>query len=217
MINNILKSKIEYFNENIINNIDKLKPYYEHDFIVFCQLSTLIYENLNCLLLGLNQASIFTTNHLLERMLKVALTDFHTKGHYIGDTNLNIKLGEAKKMYDRSILNSTIRFAHEQNIISDDEKTKLIELKNEFRNPYSHADIGTIIKDVPTTFKGFMFNINNVKEVILKKEQIPRTEKTVSSFISDQYHQYDIAQLKAFDYFKNIFEIMISIDKRYTQ
>ncbi len=126
-------------------------------------------------------------------MLKVALIEFHTKGYYIGNCELNEKIEEAKRLYDGAILNKTIMFAHEKNIISDDEKDRLIELKNEFRNPYSHAQIAAIIKDVPSTFKGFMFKFDDVKEAIKNKKDISAKEEIISSYISAQYHQYDIA------------------------
>ena len=65
-----LKEYIEHFGKEIVKNLDELNFYYKHEFIFFCEFRTIIYENLNCLLLGLYQASICMTNHLLERMLK---------------------------------------------------------------------------------------------------------------------------------------------------
>lgn len=87
MIKEDVQSKIEFFTDRVKNNIGGLYTYYEHNFIHFCELRSLIWGNINCLLFGLYQASIFTTNHLLERMLKHALFNFHTQGYYLAILN----------------------------------------------------------------------------------------------------------------------------------
>jgi len=214
-IKEIISSKVEFFNNKIIENIETLNPFYEHHFILFCNLNTLIYENINCLLLGLNQASIFTTNHLLERMLKVALMDFHTKGYYIGNPEFEIKLEEAKKLYDGKVLNDTINLSVEKSVITEDERKELINLKNEFRNPYSHAEVAKIIKDAPQTFTGFMGNFTGAIDAMTKGKKIPLQQITVPSYAFAQEHQFELAKTKAFDYFKQIFNLMILIDERY--
>lgn len=214
-IKEIILSKAKFFNDKIIENTADLNPFYEYHFILFCNLNTLIYENLNCLLLGLNQSSIFTTNHLLERMLKVALMDFHTKGYYIGNPDFEMKLEEAKKLYDGKVLHDTINLAVEKDIITEDERKELTNLKNEFRNPYSHAEAAKIIKDTPSAFTGFMGNFNEAIDAMKKGEQIPMQQITVSSYTFAQEHQFELAKIKAFDYFKQVFNIMVEIDKRY--
>jgi hypothetical protein len=214
-IKEITLSKADFFNNKIIENIQTLNSFYEHHFILFCNLNTLVNENINCLLLGLNQASIFTTNHLLERMLKVALMDFHTKGYYIGNPKFEIKLEEAKKLYDGKVLNDTINFAVAKSIITEDERKELINLKNEFRNPYSHAEAAKIIKDAPQTFTGFMGSFTEAMDAMTKGKQIPLKQITVPSYAFAQEHQFNLAQTKSFDYFKQIFNLMIEIDKRY--
>jgi hypothetical protein len=208
-------SKAQFFNDRIIENTEKLNLFYEHHFTLFCNLNTLVYEDLDCLLLGLNQASIFTTNHLLERMLKVALMDFYMKGYYIGNPDFDMKLEEAKKLYDGEVLGETINLATEKGIIAEDERKELTNLKNEFRNPYSHAEVAKIIKDAPPKFTGFMGNFSEAKDAMKKEEQIPMQQITVPSYAFAQEHQFEIAKSKAFDYFKQIFNIMVEIDKRY--
>ena len=210
------QSFIEQFTKTMSENIDKLIVFYNgYHFIMFCQLRKLLYENISCLLLGLNQASIFTTNHLLERMLKVALTETHTKGYFIGNPKFDKRVKEAKEKYDKATLNNTITYAFEQGIITEEEKTKLVELKNEFRNPFSHAQMSSIVKEVPPFFKGFSFNFSKIKEAMKKGEQIPMKEKIIPTDIFYQSYQSDIANEKAFDYLKTVYEIMIAIDKRY--
>lgn len=214
-IKETILSKAQFFNDRIIENIEKLNPFYEHHFTLLCNLNTLIYEDLNCLLLGLNQASIFTTNHLLERMLKVALMDFHLKGYYIGNPDFDMKLEEAKRLYDGKVLGETIRLAAEKCVITEDEQKELTNLKNEFRNPYSHAKAAKIIKEAPPIFTGFMVNLNDATDAMTKGNQIPMQQMTVPSYAFAQEHQFELAKSKAFDYFKQIFNIMVEIDKRY--
>jgi hypothetical protein len=212
-IKEAILSKAQFFNDRIIENLEKLSPFYEHHFYLFCDLD-IIYENLNCLLLGLNQSSIFTTNHLLERMLKVALMNFYIKGSYIGNPDFETKLEETKRLYDGKVLGETIRLAAEKDVITEDERKELTILKNEFRNPYSHAEAAKIIKDPPPT-TGFMADFNKVIDAMKKGEQIPMQQVTVPSYILAQKHQIELARIKAFDYFKQVFNIMIEIDKRY--
>ena len=208
-IKEIISSKTDSFNNKIIENIETLNPFYEHEFTLFCKLNTLIYENINCLLLGLNQASIFTTNHLLERMLKVALIDFHVKGYYIGNPEFGIKLEEAKTLYDGKVLNDTINLSVEKSVITEDERKVLINLKNNFRNPYSHAEAAKIIKDAPQTFTGSMLNCTGAIDAMTKGKKIPLQQIKVSSYAFAQEHQFILAQSNAFGYFKQIFNLMI--------
>lgn len=71
--------------------------------------------------------------------------------------------------------------------------------------------------DAPVNFTGFMFNINDVKESIIKGRSIRLGEKkeitTLSSTISQLYQQKYSEQM-ALDYFVTVYEIMINIDKK---
>lgn len=63
-------------------------------------------------------------------------------------------------------MNNTIAFALEKNIIVGDEKDELVALKNKFRNPYSHAEMNSIIKNISPTFSGFIFDFKDVENAL---------------------------------------------------
>ena len=189
-----LKEYIEHFGKEIVKNLDELNFYYKHEFIFFCEFRTIIYENLNCLLLGLYQASICMTNHLLERMLKHALIDFEMKGCYIGNPAFNENISAACK----------------KGIITEEEGGKLKELKNKYRNPYSHASVKKIISEKPELVKGWIG-----KFPVPEEDSKPLRNITVPSEIFSEYYQADIAKKEAFPYFKIVFGTMVAIDQRY--
>jgi hypothetical protein len=209
-------SKVKYFRENILKNMRALERFYNHKFYLFAEQKILIDENLDCLLIGLNQASIVTTNHLMERMLKVALIKFHTMHFSVGDPELQTKLGEAKQKYDGKYLFESIKNAFDRKIINEEEKKELLEFKDKFRNPYSHAEISKIVTDTPSTFSGHLFSFKEIENALQKGEKIPVGEKTeVPTDIMYQIIQVDKADCVSFDYFQQVFTIMCNIDERY--
>jgi len=213
---NEITLKTDNYKNNIESNMVWLELYYNHKFLLYCQQKILIDEILDCLLVGLNQASIFATNHLLERMLKVALITNEKQGVYIGDIDYTSKYNEAKAKYDSQTLSNNIKYAFEQGIINEEEKNELFSLKDNFRNPYSHATMGIILKNFPQSISGFMgANISDGINALQEGKQIPLSEKNdIPTDIMGQYIQKDIAKDIAFEYFKRIFNIMCKIDDR---
>lgn len=207
------QSKVEFFTDRIKKNIGGLNDYYEHNFIHFCELRSLIWENINCLLLELYQASIFTTNHLLERMLKHALFNFHTLGYYIGNPEFDKKVDESIKLYDNKILFETINMALKKGIINQDERDELNKWREEVRNPYSHAESSKIIKN-NTLFKGILIDLKQVEEAKARGIPTPSQSVEIPPFAISPYIQSEIAQEIAQGYFKRVFEIMVAIDER---
>jgi len=114
-------------------------------------------------------------------------------------------------------LYDSLKAAYEQNLITDLEKSILNEFRQKIRNPFSHAEIKKIINDAPPKFTGFMFNINDVKESLIKGVPIPQGEKkeitTLSSTFS-QLYQKDFSEQIALNYFETVYSILINIDKK---
>lgn len=65
---------------SINESFEIVQPFYDSKLMVMVELTNLRNEILNCLLLGLYQASIFSTNHFLERLIKVSLVKNYTIG-----------------------------------------------------------------------------------------------------------------------------------------
>jgi len=112
------------------------------------ELDPLRYEITLCLTFGLYQAAITLTNHLLESLLKYALIYHHTlqmqqerqriDGHAI--EALIEWLSEGKSVYANKNLNYTINRACTLGLITQEQKNKLQEIRQAFRNAYGHAD-----------------------------------------------------------------------------
>lgn len=69
-----MKDYLQSKSNNLIEkNHETLKEYFDDKLFHFVSLTNLRNETLQCLLLELNQASIFTTNHFLERMIKLGI------------------------------------------------------------------------------------------------------------------------------------------------
>ena len=212
--NQKIKEKANLFSDSITQNMPKLESFHNVHFYIFCQQEFLVNEALNCLLLGLNHASIYTTNHLLEKILKVALINKHTAGLHIGDTGFNKKEAEAQKLYDGEKLNNNINKAFKLEILTENEKDKLHELRKNFRNPYSHAETAPFLKDLPQTFVGVMGSISEGIVALQTNNPVSLKEISIPTSILGQHLQKENANQSAFDYFKVVFTIMCSIEKK---
>jgi len=204
--------------DSLNENYKKLELYYNDKLNHFISLNSLRNEILDCLTLNLNQASIFSTSHFLERMLKLSLITNHTLGlTYDDDINYNEKTFEAIRLYDRLNLSESIKINLDKKLINDDEVEILDYFRKKVRNPYSHAEIKKIIEDAPNEFTGFMFNLNDVMESLQKGEKIKEGEKKVITTYSStfaQIYQEDFSNQLALIYFESIYVIMKNIESR---
>lgn len=208
---------IVFFTQNIKDNYSALQSFYEYEFMCFCELRTVIYSNLNCLLLGLYIPSICTTNYLLERMMKLALYTFEMKGHHIGDDDFLSKMTMAKNQYDNKQLYDTIKLAHEKGIITDEEKESLDKLRCKLRNPYSHAELGKIISEVPSSINAIQVSTDKAIDELQAQQQISYTGISTPSYAIADFIQGHHAIFRAKECFVDVFNIMVAIDKRYRQ
>ncbi|WP_374445346.1 hypothetical protein [Epilithonimonas sp.] len=212
--------KSEYL-KLIESNYSNLSEYFKDNLYHFSALTSLRNEILQCLLLKLYQSSIFATNHFLERMIKLALINKHTINLNYSNLNLyNEKTKEAIILYDNLNLNESLKLAKQENLINDRELENLKDFKNKIRNPYSHAEIKKIIDKAPQNFKGYMFNIDEIKESLKKGETIEiREKKEITKFSSSisQFYQEKFSVAIAEYYFKEVYEILKNIENRLNQ
>src|SRR5690606_31157718 len=100
---------LSFLNNRIENNTNQYQEYFDMKLHSFCELEGLRKENIFCLILEFYQASIFTTNHLLERLLKLALIKNHTKGYNLSNYIIyNQMLQEAILQFDGKDMNHII-------------------------------------------------------------------------------------------------------------
>jgi hypothetical protein len=106
-------------------------------------------EICKCITFKCFQASITLTNHLLELLLKDSLI-FKDCGFAKLDSPEKLDIyGRAVDKFDNLELSVTINRARTADIITRDEKKKLHEFREKFRNAYSHAQKKKIFNDQP--------------------------------------------------------------------
>lgn len=205
------------FNNSIDRNFNSLESYFDYKLIQLCELVSLRNEVINCLLLELFQASIFTTNHLVERLIKMSLIKAHTiQFDYSQLDNYTEKLKESEAKFDSKKLSETLKLAVDDHLITQEQFAYLSDIRKNIRNPYSHAEIAKINKENPKAIVGFMFNIEDVKKSIIKNEQINLTNQieipSFSPAIAQMYQEQNAKEI-ALEYFERVYEIIIHIEK----
>jgi len=186
----------------------------------FCELNLLKNEILTCQIFELFQSSIFSTNHLLERMIKLSLIKSNTIGYNYSDIeNYTKKLKESEKEYDSLTLYKSLEKALEKQLITTEQYNYLINAKNEFRNPYSHAEVAKVIKN-DNDFRGFMFNISDVQEKLKEGKPLDIPKPIILPKFSPaiaQMLQENNSKEFAFEYFKSVFGILKDLENRITE
>lgn len=208
----------QYAELRIDRNYSLVERFFNHDLKFMSSLLSIRWEILNCLLLENNNASITLTNHFVERMLKLSLIQLETKDINLSEPEKYTKrILHAHKIYDHLKLHDTIKHNKKKQLISEEEFNYLNTTCKSFRDSYSHAQIEIINKKQPETFSGFMFNFENIKNNLVKGET--NFEKTkieipkVSPSIAQQY-QTESSRENALEYFSQVYEILINIEKR---
>ncbi len=124
----------------------------------FPELDPVRREVALCLVFGLPQAAITLTNHLLESLLKNALSYDYARKHQPNNQpppgaatrSLVDWLREAKLQYANKDLNFTIDRACTVGLITKAQKKRLHEIRQDFRNAFSHADKDKTFRDATT-------------------------------------------------------------------
>jgi hypothetical protein len=215
MDKNLLK---QYAEVRIDRNYSSLERFFNHDLTFMASLISIRWEILNCLLLENYNASITLTNHFVERMLKLSLIQLETKSINFSEPEKYFKkIIHLHNQYDHLELNKTIKHNKNRQLISEDEFNYLNTTCKMFRDSYSHAQIGVINKNHPEKFSGYMFSFDDVKNKLANgqtnfdktKIEIPKESPTMA-----QLYQTESAKENALEYFTNIYEILINIEKR---
>lgn len=212
------KKRIESLTTKVLQNADKMIFYQEYKFYIFCELKSIIDENIVCLILDLNQASICLTNHLLERSIKRALISFYLQNTKFGEPDFVRLQQEAYSKFDNLVLEKSVDFACKEKILTNDEGSLVKCWKNTYRNPFSHANISKILPENASDiyFPGWGFDFRD-STTATKESPMPMIKVEIPMLLLAQTLQSDLAKDKAFEYFDNVFKLMIKIDKRYKE
>lgn len=124
--------------KKIAINIAKKLPNF--DIHIDPAVGSLYKEIRKCIIFGLYGAAITLSGILVEFVLKYSTIVWEEKGYRYKPE----KMDEFEKM----TLGPAIDRAISAGLLAEDERPKLIEFKDEIRNPYNHYNIKKITKDI---------------------------------------------------------------------
>ena len=192
-----------------IGNLDEFQKYFDYEYNVFFELKTTIVEVSHCLMLEFYKSSITLTNHLLERLLKLALIKKEVGIGAIPIDQWNMIFEEANRKYSSFALGTSIDQCRKQNIITQDERNYLFDtIREQLRNGFGHGDTSKVLCDLPdqtVVFHGSLSKPYELREVKLNQKIIP----SMQSPLIDEFSKGN-----ALYYFQFVFELMGSIEIR---
>ena len=154
--NDRLGQFVKDLNSHIDSNYDIIKENFNLEY-GYPELDPLRDEICKCIMCGLNQSAITLTNHLLESSLKKCLAMKFSIENKQVDTQLEDAFKEGISKYDNLLLVDTINRACSQGLITKEQKKQFKQFKDDFRNPYSHASVSEIFRDLKV--KGSMVSM----------------------------------------------------------
>ncbi len=193
----LVKDEEQFFKESFSKNFPRLKQFFKLRPKIFMDLVFNISEINRCLILESYTASITLTNHMLERLLKLALVEDELEVGPI--TNPWEKCYERMYPYLRMNMDKTIDLCFEKQLIKENEKVEVKRYKTIFRNGFSHADLDLIFKEYPKTYQAY--TETEVYTLNLKKD--PR----------QMYHLNKFAKKYATEYFEFVISLIDIIEK----
>lgn len=133
-----------------------------------CVLKSLypdIHEICDCLFLKKHMAAVTLTNLLFETMVKLVLVYLEANGRTLDDGYDfgNIYEEELKK-YGNKNLGENIETLYKKNAITSEQRDRLLELKNIFRNPYSHGSNNKYVESATTKLYEGHWGSDEIKE-----------------------------------------------------
>lgn len=197
---------VKEFKDGLDKNFDNLKEYMSfYPVTIFSELKSNIFQNIQCLIVNAYSASITLTNHMLERLLKLALVtnDIGLNPVKIADWDETYK---ETHRYSKMLLNETIKLSRQRNLINDEQEVYLTDMRKQFRNGFSHYDPTKILIDHKETAEIHFPHKNPEKayDIEVNMKQIP---------VLQDYYVRKFASENALQYFDYVFHLIRSIEK----
>lgn len=198
------------FLEHLNKNFDHYSKYFVFEYQVFYEFRPVVYQISKCLILELDYAVITLTNHLLERLLKLALISKAVGIKPIPKENWNTVFAGPQIQYGSLNLGNSIELCKKENLIDATEKDFLFEIVRELmRNGFSHADPGKVLSSLPdeiSMFEGSFSELSTpLKEIKLNPKIIPPLQ-----WIGME----QFAKTNASSYFDFVFKLIEKIETR---
>lgn len=132
---------------------------------VLTPLSSDIQEICDCYFLKKYMAALTLTNLLFETMVKLTLVYHEADGRTLDDGyEFEDIYEEELTKYGRKNLGENIENLYKKHIITEKDRDRLLDLKDLFRNPYSHGSNNQYIENATTTIYKGQLGSNDIKE-----------------------------------------------------
>ena len=132
---------------------------------VLTPLSSDIQEICDCYFLKKYMAALTLTNLLFETMVKLTLVYHEADGRTLDDGyEFEDIYEEELTKYGRKNLGENIENLYKKHIITEKDRDRLLDLKDLFRNPYSHGSNNQYIENATTTIYKGQLGSNYIKE-----------------------------------------------------
>lgn len=125
-----------------------------------------IQEICDCLFLGKHMAALTMTNLLFETMIKLTLAYYDAQGRTIDEDGVEFEnlLENELNVYGEKILSNNIITLWKKGIITESGRDRLLDLKDIFRNPYSHGSNNDDVNKATTTIYKGQFGSDVIEE-----------------------------------------------------
>lgn len=182
------------FKEGMKNNFSTYKHYLRGvRFYYFTEFESNVWQIVQCLIIEAYSASITLTNHMFERIFKLALIQ-----NDIGLTPVELeKWNETYKpthKYSNWNMDKTIAKCHKIGLIESEHLNRLTEYRKSIRNGFSHYDPSAILKNVNDIMDAVFPSLNpedKEKIIPLNIKQIPVLQHfSVNKFARDNAEPY---------------------------
>ncbi|MCE1197654.1 MAG: hypothetical protein LWW85_01690 [Marinilabiliales bacterium] len=137
--NSRIEKFIDDLNSQISHNYEIVKDIFNSEY-GYPALDPVRDEICKCFICGLYQSTITLTNHFLEKSLKFCLGIKYSIENKKDDMEIKDAYIDGINKYDDLQLEQSINAACSQGLITKNQKQELKGFKDQFRNPYSHAN-----------------------------------------------------------------------------
>jgi hypothetical protein len=141
-----LEQFVDELNKTIPSHSELIKNIFNSEY-GYPELDPVRDEICKCIICGLYQAAITVTNHLLEQSIKTCLIFKHSIENKKDGTDVFDICKDGIKKYDGINLSNAINCACAVGLITKEQKQLLHQLREDFRNAYSHASLSKIRRE----------------------------------------------------------------------
>lgn len=182
----------------------------ETNLFVLNILCPIIEEICTCFYLQKNMAAVTLTNHLLESAIKFALVFKEGNGKIFDDPAKMDTLFEKEcKMYMYEDMGKNIGTLCAKGMITKDQKKRLIQFKNLYRNAYSHASNNAFVEHASTPIA--ILDSSNPDYIENKKVRVAYNPLFLVNA------RINFVERTGFGYFQEVVNLVVILDRQIHQ